>query len=557
MPYRDILKLLRSGAVEQAEKEYRQLKQSTTEHNEDFLALGGRILKARMLEQSGADRKSLAIGAAGKYRQAFEATAGSYSGINTAALSLVAGNVYQAQEMAQKVLRLLAKQSAAPGDEAYYQVATIAEAHLILGAVNKAKAALRDALPLAPHDFDAHASTLKQFKMLLDALGKEADWLDEFRPPKAVHFAGHIFGLGDSVSAVPSSIVKSIRKNLSQLVAAEEIGAAYGALAAGSDILIAELLLEEGVELHAVQPCPDKLFRSVSLDQYGAGWRGRFEACLEAATSVRYVSKDKSLCDNLTKSFASETAMGLAILHAEQYATESIQLLVWDGKATGREAGTARDAHLWSAAGRRQLIAPFPVPRTITQNSSRSADVTSRALRAILFADMRGYGSLTEQQIPIFHREVFSKMADSCKLTGIELTHVNTWGDALFLVLDDVESAAKVAISMQHFMQNIDLPALGLPDSLALRIGCHYGPLHLLKDPFLGSSAMMGREVTIAARIEPLTEPGSIFVSEPFACALAISSQTDYRCEPIPDLKTTKDQGELTLFSLRPKLAID
>lgn len=557
MTIQHILNLLRSGALEQAEKEYLRLGLASDTSCEDAMALGGRILKARMLEQSGADRKSLSLEAAGKYRQAFESTNGSYSGINTAALFLVAGDGHQAREMAQKVLHLLTRQAAAPGDEAYYHIATIAEAHLILGALDKAKAALRDALPLAPHDFDAHASTLKQFKMLLDAIGGAADWLDEFRPPKVAHFAGHIFGLGDSAAALEPTVVKSIRNALNQLVKAEEIGAAYGALAAGSDILIAELLLEEGVDLHAVQPCPDELFRSVSLDQYGPGWPSRFEACLGSAKSIRYVSKDRSLCDNLTKSFASETAMGLAVLHAEQYATDALQLLVWDGKATGREAGTARDAHIWSAAGRRQLVAPFPVPRRVTQNGSHAANAVPRALRAILFADVHGYGGLTEQQIPIFHREVFTRLSDSCKLTGVELSHVNTWGDALFLVLNDVESAAKAAISMQHCMQHIDLLCVGLPDSLALRIGCHYGPLHLLKDPFLGSSAMMGREVTVAARIEPLTEPGSIFVSEPFACALAISSQTDYRCEPIPDPKTTKDQGELKLFSLRPKLASD
>ena len=129
--------------------------------------------------------------------------------------------------------------------------------------------------------------------------------------------------------------------------------------------------------------------------------------------------------------------------------------------------------------------------------------------------------------------------------------HVNTWGDGLFLVFDTVMAAAGAAVALQAAFRAVDLRAAGLPEGLALRVGGHYGPVHAIRDPFLGRPGFLGREVTVAARIEPVTAPGSIFVSEPFAAALAIAGGGRFRCEPVTPEGGDGHAGPHPLFSLR------
>ena len=51
----------------------------------------------------------------------------------------------------------------------------------------------------------------------------------------------------------------------------------------------------------------------------------------------------------------------------------------------------------------------------------------------------------------------------------------NTWGDGLYLVLDDVGAAAQCALACQDTMRALDTDLLGLPP-LLLRVGAHAVP---------------------------------------------------------------------------------
>ena len=236
MDHTTILTLLRSGALEQAEKEYFQLGLDQDQSSEDVMALGGRILKARALEQQGAVRQRLALQAAEKYGEAYAHTGGTYSGINMAALTLVGGDKQKAYETAQAVLAALKETSAKPGADAYYHIAIVAEAELISCNYANAERALADAIALDPHNYPAHASTLHQFDMLLSAQGHENGWLMAFRPPKALHYAGHMFGTDGGNNTLDGSAVHALENAIDERLEAETIGAAYGALAAGSEL---------------------------------------------------------------------------------------------------------------------------------------------------------------------------------------------------------------------------------------------------------------------------------------------------------------------------------
>ena len=550
--YDSVLTLLRAGALEQAEKEYFRLALDSVEGDEDILALGGRILKSKALETIGKERNQIALEASQKYNSAYKETGGTYSGINTAALYLVGGRPGDAQKLAVEILSKLAQQKPKPGEEAYYHMATAAEANLILGNMVQAQECFSDAVQLDPLNYPAHATTLYQFEMLLLALETEKNWLDPLRPPAAAHFAGHIFGNSNSACALESHHRYALEFSLREKVSAEKIGFAYGALAAGSDIMIAEMLLDDGAELHLVQPCPDELFIKTSVAPYGESWVERFHVCKSQAKSVRYVSRDALVTDDLRTAFASEQAMGLASLQAQTLATEAVQLLVWDNQAPLAEAGTARDAFLWNKNGRRQIIVPYPIERkNITPCLNTAFLDEKRGLKAMLFADVRGFGALSDTMVPVFLDKVMSPIAARLKAVGHKIEHVNTWGDGLFLVFDGVEEAADAAIELQNCFHNCDLEAAGLPEFLALRVGGHYGPVYEKKDPFLERMGVFGNEVSYAARIEPLTVPGSIYISEAFACSLAVNAADKFRSESVGTMNPRKGSEPIKLFSLR------
>ena len=66
------------------------------------------------------------------------------------------------------------------------------------------------------------------------------------------------------------------------------VGFAHGSLASGADIIIAEIVLEFGAELHVVLPFAIDEFIAISVEPAGPDWITRFRHCLGAATSVEF-----------------------------------------------------------------------------------------------------------------------------------------------------------------------------------------------------------------------------------------------------------------------------
>ena len=98
----------------------------------------------------------------------------------------------------------------------------------------------------------------------------------------------------------------------------------------------------------------------------------------------------------------------------------------------------------------------------------------------------------------------------------------NTWGDGLFLVFDDAGKAASCALALQEALTEVNRAASGLPDTMALRIGLHLGPAYTARDPILLRDNFFGAHVSRAARIEPVTPLGCVYVTETMAAVLAL-----------------------------------
>ena len=544
--YAAVLCLARAGAVDFARAEYVRLGLAGADDDPDAVALGARLLKDVALATRGARRAAFARASLRRYTALSRRFGGLYGAINAATLTLVAGDSAGAAVLAAEVL-------AAPtspgltGEAAYYEAASRAEARFLTGDLKGARDTLAEALAFAPRAYAAHASTLRQLEMLCRETGADHGWLDPFRPPACAHFTGHILG-PDGRSALAGA---DLRASIDALLAGQRVGFAYGSLAAGADILFAEAVLEAGAELHVVLPVNQASFVEVSVAPFGDDWTRRFARCMARATSVRFASQDPYRGDEQVFAYSSQFAMGCAVLRAQTLSTAAVQLAVWDGHETPGPSGVAADLAYWARSGRERAVIevqrPPPGPSRRPEGGS---DADRRAMKAMLFADVQGFGALRDDQIPAFIEGVMGRMAQTVEGLEARPCHVETWGDGLFLVFDQPIEAALAALALLEAHRSLDLRALGLPRGLGLRIGGHYGPVHLRTNPLTKAPAVIGAHVVVAARIEPDVAPGSAYVSEALAGALATFHGDRVRCGYVGRTQGRKGFAATPIFSL-------
>jgi class 3 adenylate cyclase len=168
----------------------------------------------------------------------------------------------------------------------------------------------------------------------------------------------------------------------------------------------------------------------------------------------------------------------------------------------------------------------------------------------MLFADVKGFSKLTDEQLPRFAERVLGAFAGVLdRRSGV--SYRNTWGDGIYVVLEDATAAAACALDLQRAMSSLDLAAAALPEHLALRLGGHLGPVFQVRDPVLDQLAFMGSHVSRTARIEPVTPAGSVYVSEPFAAALELAGRAELACDYVGHLPAAKDFGAFRMYRLR------
>ena len=559
LKHRAVLALARAGATAQASERFLEYGLDGVE-DEDVASLGARIAKDAALACDGDERSRRAVRAAEHYGAVYARTGGYYPAINAATLWLLAGDRGRARELARTVLGLLS----GGVDDSYYAAATAAEAQLLLGDVAAARAEVQRAAALHGEDYGALATTRRQLRLICDSERIDPDLLAPLAGPGVAYFCGHIIAADSQGGRFPAAAEHLVAARIAEVVARHPVRYAYGALAGGADILWAEALLDRGSELHILLPFAREEFVERSVATCGGDWVERFERCSAAATEIRYATDDAFLGDDILFRYGGELAMGRALLRADHLDSEPWQLAVWDGEPAGGAAGTAIDIATWRRTGRpAAIISPrgaltelngAPEPQADTGAPAPPAGVTSgsgRVLRAMLFGDVRGFSKLTDEQLPTFITQVLGAFAGVVHRYRQYVAYRNTWGDAVYLVLTDTAAAAECALELQEAMAAIDLEAAGLPTHLALRLGGHVGPVFPVWDPVLEVDAFMGSHVSRTARIEPVTPPGAVYITEQFAAALVLAGHRELNGDYVGHMAAAKGYGNLRMYRLR------
>lgn len=503
-------------------------------------ALGARLLKDSGLEGSSAELEQ----AYRAYLDIYRDSGDSYPGINAASLALLTGDAEAARALAEEILAI--PKVAAPED--YYDAATRAEASLLLGRADDAAIAARLALTLPNCTVGNRATTVRQLGIIADRLGFPARErqavLAPLRPPSAFHFAGHIFRPDPAEEA-------RIARAIDAVLDTRGAGYAYGALAAGADILVAEAVLRRGGELNVVLPCIKEDFFEQSVLPAGEAWVARADACLEAAADVHYATRLNYVSDPGLFGYGAAVAMGGARLRAQHLATEVFQLAIWDGQEGG-PVGTGADVRLWRGrGGETEVIDAGAVDRSFPRPSAGQAPPLARRTAAILFTDYAGFSRLAEAAYPVFDREIMGRIAEVIAAHRHDILARNTWGDALYLVVENAAAGAEVALHLQRVLNGYDAAGLGLPPDLGgMRIALHFGSVYQAEDRVTGLANFLGNEIARAARIEPVTPPGDVYVTESFAAMIALHAPDRFRCRYVGRVDLAKKYGAFPMYRL-------
>ncbi|MDO9367039.1 MAG: adenylate/guanylate cyclase domain-containing protein [Sphingopyxis sp.] len=512
----------------------------------DSLALAGRIWKDAAFDHDGERRIGSLRQAASAYDHAWHGSGASFPAINAASLYAILGERDRAAALAGPI-------AANGAADNYWDQATLAEALLLLGRGDEALIHAAAANAQAGTRAGDRASTCRQIARLADSGAIDrthADAvMDELRPPPVGVYCGRMFRAGGAGE-------ENARSAIAAALDARPLSALIGPLACGADILFAEEALARGIDLTIVLPFAEDDFIAQSVGSGGEDWLARYVHCRDHAAMVHFASSSRYVSDDCQFILGSHTMMGLAKLRARELETTAIQLAVVDPDVAARPAaaiaGTNADIALWQKHGGETLTIPVgDLDRRLDFPAApKPPEGTRRGLYAILFADFAGFSKLGEAELPIFAREVMGGIGRILDDFGEAVLFRNTWGDAVYAIIDDPATAARIALAMQETLTV--LPAeLGLDGQKAgMRTGIHFGPIYRGHDPVVGNELWYGTEVTRTARIEPVTLVGQVYCTQPLAAMLALGNARDFDCDYVGKVRLAKDYGELALYRL-------
>ncbi len=170
-----------------------------------------------------------------------------------------------------------------------------------------------------------------------------------------------------------------------------------------------------------------------------------------------------------------------------------------------------------------------------------------------VFSDLSGFSKLSEPEIGIFQQQVLEDLSGKLNKLRDKAIVFNTWGDAVFAVFENCIDAVNWMLEYRDFFTKGDMAKYQIKSVLP-RIAAHAGEAEILVDPLQKSKNALGTKVNMAARIEPVTRPGDIFVTKQFRDnAVDNLSNGNVEFDEMGYVTLAKSFGEAELFRMRRK----
>ena len=161
-----------------------------------------------------------------------------------------------------------------------------------------------------------------------------------------------------------------------------------------------------------------------------------------------------------------------------------------------------------------------------------------RKLSAIMFTDLKGYSEKIRENetLTVKILEKYQGFINS-RVSQFEGKVLKTAGDGFLVDFSSAVNAVQCAVKIQEecYRHNRENPG----EQLQIRIGIHLGDVVIMEDDIIGDG------VNIAARIEPLADPGGICISRDVYNQ--IQGKLDIQLVSLGprDLKNIKDKVEI------------
>ena len=150
---------------------------------------------------------------------------------------------------------------------------------------------------------------------------------------------------------------------------------------------------------------------------------------------------------------------------------------------------------------------PFDTSKVNPSVSSKKSSSPKRALAAVMMTDIAGFSKSMEMD----EEKTYEKLLTHKKIVREEVISnhgevIDNVGDAFFIRFDSAVDAVTVALNIQNRFSKHN-KGKDESEQIWIRIGVHLGDILFMENDVFGNG------VNIAARIEPMAEPGGICVS--------------------------------------------
>ncbi len=201
---------------------------------------------------------------------------------------------------------------------------------------------------------------------------------------------------------------------------------------------------------------------------------------------------------------------------------------------------------------RRQLSRAATAAPSISREAALRQDHvhSQRSIKSLLFADFAGYSRLHDAYAPLFQSQFLEIGADAIAASPVKPLEAKTWGDGMYLVFESQGDAAGVraAASGKDARRRLDRREAARVEPDPHRAPCRPRVPRIRSGD--GPRQLFRADVTRTARIEPVTPPGMVYVSEAFAATLAATGQDRYALEYVGRLALAKGYGESRIYRL-------
>jgi class 3 adenylate cyclase len=388
---------------------------------------------------------------------------------------------------------------------------------------------------LASDDVAARSRTVRQLRLICQHLKLDKNLPSLLAVPPAIYVTRQqdveVAQLTDGAVELPAE-VRGSRVHLG--------------LQTPVDLRVLECFVDAGASVSVVIPGTREELIHIWQRSHGDAWMMHLASGLERAQEVSATPGFLESEPKWAQHYVMAKAFGLSRLFADQIKTR------WTSFAIeGSAAAPGFHLRALDKVKARESERGFADVSGPPSEIPREAGVRERRLCAVLFADFRGIQKIADADLPRFRSLVLARLGQIVAAHGKKILLRKAWDDALHVVIADAATAAAIALEIQREILEIASRDKNAFSRLELRIALHFAPAFRGDDPFEDTQTWYGSELTFAARIEPVTPPGTVFVTEAFAARLIVEAPDQYRPEYAGELELAGSYGRSRLFFLR------